>query len=213
MNHARFLFIVAFILFFTACKCPDNSEDIGFSPVQREWFDSIPLGTSSFEVISSFGVKEKSEVNKEYTTGISYQSRRLKCDQAFDYDNCNVYYSVADYLFIFKLSSEHKPARMEIDFHNFSSSYASFCNLNMNLDNPTEVHSVIYHPFSSLNLPLSIQIPDTIIRSTNFTDLYRVSFDLPSNALPSFVHKVWISRKYGLVAFQSLDEIIWYLKP
>ena len=122
MKQMPFLFIGAFILFFTTCKCPDNSVDIGFSPVQKEWFDSIPIGKSYFELTSSMGETKESEVYKEYTTGISYQSRRLKCDQAFDYDNCNVYYSVADYFFIFKLSSEHSPARMEMDCHKLSSS-------------------------------------------------------------------------------------------
>ncbi len=208
------LIFIGFVLFSTACNCDENVTLKEFTPQQKMWLDSVPMGNTSFIAISSFGETDSSIIDKENGIGEYSESRTVNCDRTIKYDTRSIFYFVEKYLIRFEFSSENTPEILELNIDNYGASSLGIGRTTLYFDQSLVVRSNFYFPFQSIPIPQNMQITgDTLIKGTTYSDLNRIFYELPSNANPSFLNKLWISKAHGLIAFQLLNGKIWYIKP
>ncbi len=93
MNTVQLKFIfAAFILFTTACNCAENVTLKEFTPQQKMWLDSVPMGNTSFIAVSSFGETDSSIIDKDNGNGEYSESRTANCGRTIKYDTRSIFY-------------------------------------------------------------------------------------------------------------------------
>jgi hypothetical protein len=208
------ILIAVFILYlFTACQCskkPDSS--LVLSASQKEWFSNGPNGDSTIIVRSDNGL---SDFLSYSSTGLIDDVNMISGGECPKYQGNERYSSaysslIAGTYWTFIVSNYDGSNEFYTSIQRFGGDYSE-CDFTLDLDNMNTVKKFLYSPYAFKQNSGFAFVGDTVINGTNYSDIYRMDIQLPPGTKPLDIKQIILSKKKGLVCYQTYNNVKWYL--
>ncbi len=197
-----------------ACECPKNTTDTLLSAEQKLWFSEAPGNESVVKANSTNGFSEEYRI---YAGPTGDRSQELstpngECPKYVRWDgfHCDYFSALATYYFNFSYDTQTLPATFKMDARTASKSYSD-CIIKFSLDQYQDLSYFFYYPYQEKQTRGLRNVGDSTINQKTYNDIYR--FDIEINLTGSLdLKSLILSKKKGLIAFQTLNGTIWYLE-
>ena len=217
MGKKKLLIISLVLVFFVihSCECPKKYEKMfKLTESQKEWFSQCSNNDTTIYVHSDNGLSDFltfSKVNN--SEGYNEISKgNGKCPVYEGYEGYGVSYfsTIAGTYWHFSLTTQNGTNEFKGSFHKDAGRYTS-CYFTLGLENLEVVKSFSYYPFSIKQTEGFQLIGDTTINGEKYNDIFKMEIQLPNDVKPLEINKILISKKKGLISYQTFNKVNWYL--
>lgn len=215
MGKKSILIFCLIVFGFAACECPKKYEnDFKLSASQKEWFSECSNIDTTIIVNSENGLNDflifsKNGISEGYNE-ISRGNGRCPVYEGYEGYGVSYFSTIAGTYWSFRLTSEDGKNEFKCSFHKDAGQYTS-CYFTLSLNNLEVVNQFSYYPFTVNQTEGLKLIGDTTINGKFYNDIYKMQIQLPNDVKPLEISKIYISKKKGLVAYQTFNKVNWFL--
>jgi hypothetical protein len=213
MGKKSVLVLVLFVLIFERCECPKKIDSfLALSSSQKEWFVQGLRQDTALYMFSDNGLTDIIHCTFDNDLNGNNQSsaKEGKCPTYQGYESYAVnYYSLlSGSSWRFQLSTQSGSNEFSGSFDMNSGNYSS-CYFTLSLDSLKLVKKLYYYPNKIDQREGLIYVGDSILNNKMYHDIYRMDLALTSNANPLEIRKFVLSKKNGLLAYQTFNNVNW----
>jgi hypothetical protein len=202
-----------FVLLFVTCECPKKVDSYqGISASQKEWFSQGPRQDTALYMLSDNALTDIIHYSLDNFINGNNQlsSKEGKCPTYQGYESYAVNYHslLSGSSWRFQLSTQSGSNEFSGSFDLNSGNYSS-CYFTLSLDSLKLVKKLYYYPNKIDQREGLIYVGDSILNNKMYHDIYRMDLALTSNANPLEIRKFVLSKKNGLLAYQTFNNVNW----
>jgi hypothetical protein len=215
MGKKSILIYSVWIFGIYSCECPKKYESVNLlTNSEKEWFSECTNQDTSIVVnsqngLSDFLIFSKKPLTK-YENEINNGSGKCKVYEMNERYSVNYFSSLASTNWTFVLTTQNGSHDFMVHFNKVAGQYTS-CYFTLSLENINSVKNFSYYPFEIEQTKGFQLIGDTTINAKNYNDIYEMVIQLPEDVKPLEISKIYLSKKKGLIAYQTFNKINWYL--